>query len=264
MASRGAWSAHITDRLEVDPGQPSYAMSFAEHRTTDPHRMALWVERFRRSGCFISNALFVDLGCGVGRVTCPLSHYVSETFGVDRDAEMLRIAEQRCPGPIRWVQALAEATPLPDESVDVSLASMLIEHVAKKAELFSEIGRIMRRGGTFILRTMLPDDVEQSTWYKYIPKAADLERARTIGLEEIEGLAKRANLVITAKQSFRDRVAEVDAARLPRRIRDASYEILRQMDGVEIEQACLLIEREMECGAIIEYNSSSMVLLKRV
>lgn len=254
----------MTNRLEVDPGQSSYAMSFAEHRTTDPQRLALWVERFRRSGCFINKAVFVDLGCGVGRFTCPLSHYVSATFGVDRDAEMLRIAEQRCPGPIQWVQALAEATPLPEESVDVSLASMLIEHVAKKAELFSKIGRIMRRGGTLILRTMLPDDIERSTWYKYIPRAADLERARTIGLGEIQTLAKRANLVITAKQSFRDRVADVDAVRLPRRIRDASYEILRQMDGAEIEEACLVIEREMQCGTIIEYNSSSMVLLSRV
>lgn len=80
------------------PGRPAYSKEWVKTLVSE---LGL-----NGTGCYL------DIGCGPGVLTVPLSPYFQEAFGLDPDAEMLHEAEklanrQGITG-IRWIQALAE------------------------------------------------------------------------------------------------------------------------------------------------------------
>jgi SAM-dependent methyltransferase len=238
----------------------AYVRSFAEYRTRDDGRLSSWIARIVASVPTLGG-VFVDLGCGVGRFTGPVAVRAAARYGVDADPGMLARAKARDRDGICWLRAQAESTPFASGSVDVILASMLLEHVADKAALFAEITRILRTGGRLVLRTMLPDDIERTTWYTLFPLAAQCELGRTLPIEEIVRLAGATGLALLSCHSYRDPVDPTEALKLPQRVRAGSYEILRRLDSALVEQACADIERALAQPGFREYKSASMVVL---
>lgn len=98
----------------------------------------------------------VDLGCGIGQLTCWLGDRfpAAETIGVDVSAPMLRYGHRRAAQldrPIRFRQALAEATGLESGSVDLVTSYLLFHEVPHDAAhaIVAEAFRILRSGGVF-------------------------------------------------------------------------------------------------------------------
>lgn len=89
----------------------------------------------------------LDLGCGRGGALEQLGAAVEHPLGLDPDHASL--VEHRLPDLPRAV-ALADALPLPARSVDLVLASWVLEHLTDPARVFGEIGRVLRPGGAFI------------------------------------------------------------------------------------------------------------------
>lgn len=89
----------------------------------------------------------LDLGCGRGGALEQLGAAVERPLGLDPDHTSL--VEHRLLDLPRAV-ALADALPLPARSVDLVLASWVLEHLTDPARVFGEIGRVLRPGGAFI------------------------------------------------------------------------------------------------------------------
>lgn len=90
----------------------------------------------------------LDLGCGRGGVLEQLGPAIEHPLGFDPDHRSL--VEHRLPDLPRAV-ASADALPLPAGSVDLVLASWVLEHLLQPLTVFREVSRVLRLGGAFVM-----------------------------------------------------------------------------------------------------------------
>ncbi len=101
----------------------------------------------------------LDIGCSVGISTLTLHHYYQSqqnspvyTTGFDLSPYMLAIAQQRDPEHkiAAWIHGRAEATGFANESFDLVTLQFVLHELPRSAtvEIFQEINRILRPGGT--------------------------------------------------------------------------------------------------------------------
>lgn len=90
----------------------------------------------------------LDLGCGRGGALEQLRAAIDHPLGVDPDHRSL--VEHRLPDLPRAV-ASADALPLPAQSVDLVLASWVLEHLPQPLDAFREVARVLRPGGALIV-----------------------------------------------------------------------------------------------------------------
>lgn len=110
----------------------------------------------------------LDLGCGTGRFTEGLAiRFDAEVIGVDPSTKMLELARaKRSDDRVQYERAWAEELPLSDGSVDVIFMSMSFHHFADPAAAARECRRVLREGGTVLVRT---GSREQIPTYPYVP-----------------------------------------------------------------------------------------------
>lgn len=60
-----------------------------------------------------------------------------------------------------FAQASADALPFPNESIDVIFSNLLLPWVDDPALIFSEIARVLRKGGVFAFATLGPDSLQE-------------------------------------------------------------------------------------------------------
>lgn len=89
----------------------------------------------------------LDLGCGRGGVLEQLGAAIDHPLGFDPDHRSL--TEHRLPDLPRAV-ASADALPLPAASVDLVLASWVLEHLPEPLTAFREVARVLRPGGALV------------------------------------------------------------------------------------------------------------------
>lgn len=91
----------------------------------------------------------VELGCGTGRNTGWLAAQARSLVGVDFSPGMLEKARARAVGErVRFIeQDLRDGLPLGDESADLVVIMLVLEHVEDVDPVFSECARVLRPGG---------------------------------------------------------------------------------------------------------------------
>jgi malonyl-CoA O-methyltransferase len=60
-----------------------------------------------------------------------------------------------------YLQASADSLPFADESIDVIFSNQLLPWVSNTSPVFSEIARVLRKGGVFAFATMGPDSLRE-------------------------------------------------------------------------------------------------------
>lgn len=111
-------------------------------------------ERLAQIGIRLSGASALDFGCGVGRLTFPLSQRFAKTIGVDISQSMIAAAEQNagrgknCQFVLNTENALSFLTP---ESLDLAYSDIVFQHIAPRYSkgYFLEIAKALKPGGTF-------------------------------------------------------------------------------------------------------------------
>jgi SAM-dependent methyltransferase len=100
-----------------------------------------------------------DVGCGNGfdlRQIVPQGR-CRHAIGIDLSAGMLRsLADLRQSGRLSLVQADAQRLPLPDRSVDVTMAMHMLYHVPDVSAAIGELRRITKPGGIVLASTNSP------------------------------------------------------------------------------------------------------------
>lgn len=97
----------------------------------------------------------LDVACGTGvgaRLAREAVGRGSDVTGLDVNPGMLAVARAATPAEmaIDWVEAPAEAMPLPDDSFDAVLCGMGLQFFSDRRAGLAEIRRVLRPGGRFV------------------------------------------------------------------------------------------------------------------
>jgi malonyl-CoA O-methyltransferase len=100
----------------------------------------------------LDGAALLDLACGTGRYALlGESRGAARVIGIDNSADMLER------NALRWrVRGTMTAIPVRSDSIDVAICALALGHMPELPEAVSEIGRVLRPGGTALISDMHP------------------------------------------------------------------------------------------------------------
>lgn len=132
---------------------------WAEVYDTDINRtrdLAAAVLRQRDFG--LADRDVIEIGCGTGWNTQWLAERGKSVLALDFSTEMLRHAQARVRSShVRFVQHdVRSAWPLAEASVDLVVATLVLEHTEHLDSLFAESARVLRSGGELFLCELHP------------------------------------------------------------------------------------------------------------
>ena len=108
----------------------------------------------------------VDLGCGTGEVLKSLQGLAKTLVGVDGSARMLDLCRSRigaaelANGDVSLRIGELSHLPLADGEADFACINLVLHHLARPLDIFSEIQRIMAPGGTLFVADFLAHNDE--------------------------------------------------------------------------------------------------------
>ena len=96
----------------------------------------------------------LDVGCGGGFLSNPLSELGHDVTGLDISQESLEVAKKYDTSKrVKYIIADARKIPFPDNSFDVIISMDFLEHVTEVQEVVNEISRLLKPGGLFFFHT---------------------------------------------------------------------------------------------------------------
>lgn len=106
----------------------------------------------------LSGRRVLEFGCGTGKNTEYLAQQAAEVVAMDFSAGMLAVAKRRVPhSHVRFVQHdVREPWPVEDNSVDVVVGNLVLEHVEHLAAVYAQASRVLRNGGQLYLCELHP------------------------------------------------------------------------------------------------------------
>ncbi len=148
--------------------------------------------------------VYLEIGCGVGRVGRVLSPFVKEWIGCDVSNNMLRLAGRRLLGlhntRLQEVSGY-DLQPIPDASVDVVYTTVVFMHLEEwdRYNYILEAMRVLKPGGRFYCDNVdLASDAgwavfEESRQFKAKARPSQISKCST--QPEIQTYLKRAGFV---------------------------------------------------------------------
>lgn len=107
----------------------------------------------------------VDLGSATGSAQQALARRFNRPHIISVDVAHMMLQKARKKkawfAKASYVQASAGALPFPDESIDVIFSNLLLPWVDNPAPVFSEVARVLRKGGLFAFATLGPDSLQE-------------------------------------------------------------------------------------------------------
>jgi SAM-dependent methyltransferase len=146
------------------------------------------------AGLLSRRDVILDLGTGTGDLLPYLAPRAGRVLALDFSTRMLNLARTRARAAgldnVTFLRGELESIPLPAESVDGVVVSLVLHHAARPGEAVREIARVLKPGGRAVLVDFLPHreewlrDEEGDVWLGFEPSAVRdwCERA---GLEDV-------------------------------------------------------------------------------
>jgi malonyl-CoA O-methyltransferase len=107
-------------------------------------------------------AIVVDMGCGTGYFSEALSDAAEQLIGIDLAEGMVDFAKKHHQGKaMQWLCADNEQMPLLDSSVDLVFSSLSIQWSENLEQLFAEVFRVLKPGGTFLFSSFGPETLKE-------------------------------------------------------------------------------------------------------
>lgn len=195
-----------------------------------------------------SSDVVLDIATGGGHVARVFSPHVSKVIASDLTPEILGHAESYLREQeltnIEMLVADAEDLPLPDSSVDIVTCRIAPHHFPHPDRFISEVARVLRPGGRFILIDSTVEEGEPGAFFNAFEKVRDPSHVQSLTIREWQGLLAQSGLTVTLTETFSKRhdfadwtsrsgVGGKDLVRLERMLLDAAPEV-QQAHNVEI------------------------------
>jgi ubiquinone/menaquinone biosynthesis C-methylase UbiE len=176
----------------------------------------------------------VEVGCGTGRLTLPLSAMTAaHIMGVDSEARMLDVARAKdTAGRIDWVRSSAYRLPLPDEAAALVIMAMVVHLLRQRVRAFTEARRILRPSGQLSLWTFTPRHVEEFYLNRYFPSIAVIDRPRFPSVELLSAELRRAGFEEVGVQLMEE-PRQLDIADVVDRVRGRYISTLAMLPPLE-------------------------------
>ena len=120
-------------------------------------RLPALLERDPHTAHPLAGARIIDVGCGAGLVTEPLSWLGAEVLGIDASERNVMVAKRhaRLSGaPVRYRHALPEDCSDQAGSFDAVLSLEVVEHVADLPAFLEALARLVAPGGILLIGTL--------------------------------------------------------------------------------------------------------------
>jgi ubiquinone/menaquinone biosynthesis C-methylase UbiE len=144
----------------VDADRKSGQWDLAEFLASGEAEVGAALDRLTELGICAAREAALDFGCGVGRLTGPLSRSFGSVVGVDISTPMLDMAQGLLAGESRCTFVHNENPDLrifPDASFDLVYSSLVLQHMprALATRYLTEFVRVARPGGAVVI--LVPD-----------------------------------------------------------------------------------------------------------
>jgi ubiquinone/menaquinone biosynthesis C-methylase UbiE len=126
----------------------------------------------------LQGKVILDAGCGTGQFTEVLLAHGAKVEAVELSTGMLQRARHKlgafeATGQVRFQQGSITELPLADDSVDGITINQVLHHLPEPAgptfpvmaQVMSEMRRVLRPGGTFVLNTCSQEQLVDGYWY---------------------------------------------------------------------------------------------------
>jgi 2-polyprenyl-6-hydroxyphenyl methylase/3-demethylubiquinone-9 3-methyltransferase len=113
-----------------------------------------WLERKFAAKGVAAGAKILDVGCGGGFLTNPLSERGFDVTGLDISPESLATAARHDKtGKVKYIQGDAYALPFPADCFDIVTSMDFLEHVEDPERAVAEMARVLKPEGYFYFHT---------------------------------------------------------------------------------------------------------------
>lgn len=104
----------------------------------------------------------VDLGCGTGNLIKDFLERSEKVIGIDSSPKMLEKAREiyKEESRLQLIESNLESIPIPNNSQDVVVASMVMHHISNPQIVLSEAYRILKNNGLFCMVDLYKHDQE--------------------------------------------------------------------------------------------------------
>jgi ubiquinone/menaquinone biosynthesis C-methylase UbiE len=107
----------------------------------------------------VPGAWWCDLGCGRGGFTAELARRIGEegrVMGVDMTPALIEFAKENHQADnLEWVVADVTSVPVGPHFFDGVTSNCVINHILDKTDVYSEIYRILKSGGVFVVADVM-------------------------------------------------------------------------------------------------------------
>lgn len=107
----------------------------------------------------------IDIGTGTGRIATIFARSADQVLGIDRSAEMLRLARgklaEEANGKVRFVAGDFYDLPAADGSADTAILHQVLHYAQAPEKAITETARVLRPGGRLLVVDFAPHEHEE-------------------------------------------------------------------------------------------------------
>jgi ubiquinone/menaquinone biosynthesis C-methylase UbiE len=147
----------------------------------------------------------LDVACGPGILSAAIAPSAREVVAFDLTPEMLKKAAQRCAGlsNVAFREGNAAELPFADASFDAVVTRLSVHHFDRPGRVISEIFRVLRRGGKFVVADVISSEVPtESELQNAIEILRDPSHVRMLPGSELLSLVSGAGFAIESQSSW--------------------------------------------------------------
>jgi len=146
---------------QIDPAQYDLpASDFAEHMERQAYNVLYERPAMRSLVGDVAGLRVLDVACGAGSLSAEMFDSGAQVVGIDASNEMLQLARQRVGDDIDFIQQDCSKpfTWADDGSFDLIVMSLAYHYLNDHAVFLSEMHRVLRDDGSFVISTHHPTD----------------------------------------------------------------------------------------------------------
>lgn len=147
--------------VHIDPAQYDVAASdFASHMEKQSYNVLYERPAMRALVGEVNGLRVLDVACGAGSLSAEMLAAGAQVVGSDASLEMLQLASERVGDEVEFVHQDCSApfTWAADQSFDMVVMSLAYHYLNDHAVFLTEMHRVLRDDGSFVISTHHPTD----------------------------------------------------------------------------------------------------------